>query len=115
MCHSEVLGMERAKQWLSGESFPCGTKPLLLEELECGLSFEVSLLSFLLRAPCTCGLTCFQTTSLHRRLSISSHDCLSGSTHGSGAGAGEPAWRVTVLRRAWCDVPRSPAQAEGLC
>nr|XP_009914816.1 PREDICTED: fer-1-like protein 4 isoform X7 [Haliaeetus albicilla] len=30
-------------------------------------------------APCTCGLTCFQMTSPYRRLSISSHDCLSGS------------------------------------
>lgn len=32
--HSEVLGMERAKQCLSGERFPCRTKLLLLEELE---------------------------------------------------------------------------------
>lgn len=81
-----MLGMERTKQGLSDENFPCRTKPLFLEELEIGLSFEVSLLSSLIRVPCTCGLTCFQTMSLHHHPSTSSHDCLSGSTCGGGAG-----------------------------
>lgn len=80
--------MERTKQGLSDENFPCRIKPLLLEELESGLSLEVSLLSSLVRAPCTCGLTCFQTTSLHHRPSTSNHDCLSGSTCGDRPGAG---------------------------
>lgn len=85
-----MLGVERAKHWLFEESFSFRTKSLFLEELEGGLSFEVSLLSCLTRAPCTCGLTCFQMTSLRHHLSISSHDCLSGSTHRRGAGAGVP-------------------------
>lgn len=79
----------------AGESSRCRTKPLLLE----GLWFEVSVLSSLLRAPCTCGLTCSQTMSLHHRLSTSSHGCLSGNTHGMGL--------VTCGR----DAPQSPAQA----
>lgn len=69
-------------------TFLAGSSLLLLEELESGLSLEVSLLSSLVRAPCTCGLTCFQTTSLHHRPSTSNHDCLSGSTCGDRPGAG---------------------------
>lgn len=64
-------------------SFPCRANPLLLEELEGGQSSETSLLSSLIRAPCTCGSTCFPTMFLHHHQSISNPDCPSGSNPGS--------------------------------
>lgn len=105
--------MERPKQGLSDETFPCRIKPLFLEELESGLSLEVSLLSSLIKAPCTCGLTCFQTMSLRHHPSTSSHDCLSGSTCEGRPGAGGLQEGSMSLAMAGRMCHR--AQAEGQC
>lgn len=89
-----------ARAFLAGPS-PCSLKG----------SLEVSVLPSLPRAPCTCGLTCSQTMSLHRRLSTSSHGCLSGNTHGMGLMAYGGA---TVHPCAWWDVLQSCTGCAGL-
>lgn len=107
--------MERTKLALSDKNLPCRNKPLLFEELESGLSFEVSLLSSLIRAPCTCGLTCFQMMSLRHHPSTSSHDCLSGSTCGARLGAAGLQGGSMSLAVAGGMCHRAQAEGQGWC